>query len=424
LATIAAKDVRGQPGTTMQGVWRRPLIVGWLVALASELLFLIRLSVPHQLVFDEVHYVPAARELLALSHPANIEHPLLGKEMIATGIALFGDGPLGWRVMSTLAGAATVAGVFALTQLLCGRLRTSLFAVALAIMGFTIYVQARIAMLDTFMLAFLIWGVAVLTWSMRGGGLARWCFGAVLLGLATACKWNAAFYVAFAGVAFLGLRRGRADRWPGLDPVVAIALLGIVSVGTYFLTFAPAFFYASDALTFKTLIPFQLDMYARQTQVLPPHTYQSNWSTWPLMIRPIWYLYEQADGAQRGILLLGNPAIMWGGLVAVALSFYGWVKTGSQRLLAPACLWVASVAIFAVIPKSLGFYYYYYPASVFLCVVLAVAFDHWRERARGWDEAFLLLAFAVTLYFLPVLTAQALTDAGAFRRFTWFASWV
>ena len=403
---------------------RRPWFVALLIGLAAEAIFLFRLSVPRQFVFDEVHYVPAARTLRALAMPANIEHPLLGKALIALGITLFGDTPFGWRVMSTVAGSATIVAVFALTQVLTGRLRASLFAAACALLSFTIYVQARIAMLDTFLAAFLTAAVAMLAWSVHHAGRWRWIAGAALLGLATACKWAAAPYVAFAGAAFLVLRRGHLERWSAMGIVEALALLGGVSVASYFLTFAPAFLYAQDAMTLGGLLPFQWEMYARQTQVLPPHTYQSDWWTWPLMLRPVWYLYEPADGAQRGILLLGNPAIMWGGLAAVVACWWGWTRTGSARLLAPAALWLASVAQFAAIPKSLGFYYYYYPSSVFLCVALAVAFDHWRARTRGWDEAFVLVAFAMALYFLPVLSAQALSDAGAFRRWTWFAGWV
>ncbi|WP_298812199.1 glycosyltransferase family 39 protein [uncultured Sphingomonas sp.] len=402
----------------------RPLIVGTLVALLSELLFLIRLGVPNKLVFDEVHYVPAARALRDLSGPTNIEHPLLAKELIALSLRWFGDEPFGWRFASTLAGAATIAGVFALVHLLTGRLRASLIGSALALMSFTIAVQARIAMLDTFLAAFLIWGIVVLSWSMRHAGYARWCAGAALLGLATACKWAAGPYVAFAAVTYLRLRHRRPDRWPGMNPALAVVLLGLVSVGTYFLTFAPAFFYTQDPLTLSRLIPFQLEMYARQTQILPPHTYQSNWWTWPLMQRPIWYLYEPVEGIQRGILMIGNPAIMWGGLVAVAALFWAWVKTDSARLLAPAMLWVASLLIWALIPKSLGFYYYYYPSGIFLVVAVTVALDHWRAALRGWDELYLLACFALLIYFLPVLCAEPLTDAGAFRRWTWFASWV
>lgn len=401
---------------------RRPLPLALLVFALAWALFVVRLSVPHQMVFDETHYVPAARAMAALSGPANVEHPLLAKWLIAIGIRLYGDTPFGWRFMSTLAGAATVALVFALTWLVTGRRRPSLVAALFAVLGFTVYVQARIAMLDTFMLPLLLGATVAIGAGVRRGGWGLWMLGAVLLGLAVACKWVAAPYVAFAAAAFVLLKREDALRWPGLPMLPAVAVLGLVSIATYFLTFAPAFFYATEPMTLARLLPFQLEMYHRQTQVLPPHTYQAPWWSWPLLVRPIWYLYEPADGAQRGIWMLGNPVVMWAGLAAVAACWWGWVKSGSPRLFAVAGLWTGSLAIWAVIPKSLGFYYYYYPSSVFLAIVLAVALDHWR--ARRLELALLAAAGAMAVYFFPVLSAQALSGPAAFKQWTWFRSWV
>lgn len=401
---------------------RRPIPLAILIFLLAEALFLVRLAVPHQLVFDEVHYVPAARTLIAAAGPTNIEHPLLGKWLIALGMRLFGDTPLGWRFMSTLAGSATIVAMFATLWQATHRLRPSLVAAALTLLGFTVYIQARIAMLDGFMLAFLTMAIAVIGWTLRVGGWWRWTLGAALLGCAVACKWLAAPYVAFAATAFVVLKREDPRRFPGVVILPAIAVLGLVSVTTYFLTFAPAFFYSNDPLTLARLLPFQWDMFQRQTLVLPAHTYQSDWWSWPLLIRPIWYLYEPADGAQRGILLLGNPAIMWTGLVAVVACWWGWVKTGAPRLLAAAALWTGSLGIWAVIPKSLGFYYYYYPSSVFLVIAIVLALDHWRRRS--WDVALLAVSAALAVYFYPVLSAQALPDANAFQHWTWFATWV
>ena len=403
---------------------RRPLPLALLLFALAEALFLFRLSVPSIFVFDEVHYVPAARTLIALSGPANIEHPLLGKSLIALGMLLFGDTPFGWRIMSTLAGSVTCVAIFATTWLVTCRRRPSLVAAALTLLGFTLYVQARIAMLDGFMLAFLSSAVAMIAWTLRRGGWWRWIVAAVLLGLAVGCKWLAAPYVAFAAAAFILFKRADPRRFPGLPVWPALAVLGILSVLSYFATFAPAFFYQVEPLTLARLIPFQLDMYERQTQVLPAHAYQSNWWTWPLLIRPIWYLYEPVDGTQRGILLIGNPLIMWSGLVAVAACWIGWVRTGAPRLFAAAWLWTGSLAIWAVIPKSLGFYYYYFPSSVFLAVPLALMLDHWRSRWRHIDLAFVAAALALAIYFLPVLSAAPLPDGGAFRYWTWFGTWV
>ncbi|WEK42079.1 MAG: glycosyltransferase family 39 protein [Candidatus Sphingomonas colombiensis] len=395
-----------------------------LLGAVAEALFLVRVAVPHKLVFDEIYYVPAARAFLDHTRLLNVEHPPLAKELIAIGIRLFGDTPVGWRFMSTLAGTATVIAVFAIVQLMTGRLRTSLFAGVLAILNFTIFVQARVATLDGFMVAFLLSAITMIAWAMKRGGWGKWITGSALLGAATACKWAAAPYVAFAAIAFLLLKRGDVRRWPGLRPIPALAVLGVVSVTTYFVTFIPAFQFKADPLTWHGLLPLQKYMYEQQVQVLPSHIYQSSWWTWPLLIRPIWYLYEPIEGAQRGILLIGNPLLMWGGLVAVAACLWGWVKTAHPRLLAAFALWTASVAIFAIIPKSLGFYYYYYPSSIFIVITIATAFDHWRERLGRWDEGLTLAAFAVGLYFFPALSAQALDGPAAFHYWTWLPSWI
>lgn len=403
---------------------RTPLPVAMLLGAVAEALFLVRVAVPHRPIFDEIYYVPAARAMLERAYLLNREHPPLAKELIALGIRLFGDTPVGWRFMSTLAGTATVLAVFAIVQLMTGRLRSALFAGVLTILNFTVLVQARIAMLDTFMTAFLLAGIAAIAWAMRDGGWGKWLAGAMLLGAATACKWAAAPYVAFAALAFLLLKRGHPERWPGLAPLPAVALLGAISVATYFLSFAPVLHFRVDPLTWRGLLSYQYYMYEQQVQVLPHHTYQSDWWTWPLLIRPIWYLYEVTDGAQRGILMIGNPLLMWGGLVAVAACLWGWVTSRSPRLLAAFALWAGSVAIFALIPKSLGFYYYYYPSSIFIVIAIAAVFDHWRARLGKWDERLVIAAFILALSYFPVLSAQALGSPRAFQYWTWLPSWV
>ncbi|RDE05772.1 phospholipid carrier-dependent glycosyltransferase [Sphingomonas aracearum] len=428
----------------------RPAQVALLFAVAAQFLFSLFVTRPHKLVFDEVHYVSAARALLWRTHLANPEHPPLAKALIAGGILLFGDNSLGWRIGSTLAGTLTILAVFWIAWLLFARLRTAVLATLFAGVNFTVYVQARIAMLDSYMAAFLLLGIAALLWSMRAEtarqASRRWLLGSVLLGLAVGCKWTAAPYVAFAGIAFLAtrLRDGGLDRrplaealggwrqrhWPGLSAWRAMLTLGLVSVLTYLLCFLPTFLLRTDTVTLSTLLPLQRTMYALQTQVLPAHTYQSSWWSWPLDLRPIWYLYEPVDGAQRGILMLGNPAILWGGLLAVAACVYGWVRGENVKLLAVVLLWAASFLIWAAIPKSLGFFYYYYVPSILLCLPLAAAFGEFARpnlagngRRVHWDEAFATFAIGLFVFFYPILSAAALPAADSFKHWMWLPGW-
>ena len=405
----------------------RPLPVAILLGIIAQALFCWRLAVPHMLVFDEVHYVPAARTLLALAHPANAEHPLLGKELIALGIWMFGDNPVGWRAMSTLAGTATVLGCYAALWLLYRRVWTAALGAVLVLLNFTVFIQARIAMLDGFMAAFVVLALACLLWSAKarsGAVWRRWVGGAMLLGFAVACKWAAAPYVAFAALAFVLLKRGHPDRWPGLSWWAGPIVLGLVSIAIYLATFLPATFYASEPLSLSTLLPYQLAMLKLQEQVLPAHTYQSSWGGWAIMARPIWYLYEPVDGAQRGILFVGNPAIMWGGLVAVAACLWAWARERDVRAGALAGLWIASYLIWALVPKSPSFFYYYYQPSIWLPLVLAGALHHWRKREWHLGEALLGASAVLFVNFYPVLAATALDGPESFHRWTWFASWI
>ena len=222
----------------------RPTLIASGIGAAAQFLFTLNLTRPTSLVFDEVHYVPAARLLMTLSHSANTEHPLLGKLLIALGMTLFGDNALGWRIMSTVAATTVVIGVFAILWMLFQRTRTAVFGALFVILNFTVFIQARIAMLDGFMAAFVVLAIVALLRAMRSPPrkvMRRWVLGSVLLGLAVATKWTAAPFVAYAAIGFLLVRRRDATAWPGLRPIPALLVLGTVSVATYFLTFAPAF---------------------------------------------------------------------------------------------------------------------------------------------------------------------------------------
>lgn len=65
------------------------------------------LSTDCALIFDEAHYVPAARKML-MGMAVNNEHPPLSKGLIMLGMLLFGDTPIGWRIFMALSGAVSV----------------------------------------------------------------------------------------------------------------------------------------------------------------------------------------------------------------------------------------------------------------------------------------------------------------------------
>lgn len=409
----------------------------WAIALAFFALVLNRLTIPSKPYFDEVHYLPAARALLALTQPLNIEHPLLGKELIALSIAALGDMPLGWRLPSTLAGAlALFAGMRALWWASASRAATLLFGALLA-SNFMLFVVARIAMLDVFMMAFAMVALWLGARAVRRPDHARrdLALAGAALGASLASKWSVAPLVALPGLAFAAVRLAHVGprRWltaRDAGPVRGVSLLdaglwlGIVPLAVYFATFAPAMFYATDPLTPGGLIDLQLRMGQLQSSVVTPHPYQSRWWQWLLDARPIWFLYEAVDGAQRGVLLVGNPVTMIAGLPALAgCAMWGWVRRDAA-MLGVAALFAASFGLWLIADKPVQFYYHYLLPGTFLAAAVALLLGAWWDSGLRWPAwAILAGALGMFAYFYPILSAGALANDQGFLAYAPFEAW-
>jgi dolichyl-phosphate-mannose--protein O-mannosyl transferase len=396
-------------------------------------------------VFDEVHYLPAARELLDWAGGGhgeylNREHPLVGKELIALGMALLGDNPLGWRIMSWAAGTlALFASMRALWHASADRFACAAFGILLAT-GFHLFIQSRIAMLDIFMASFL----AIAAWQFAGAcaqpetGRRRLALAGIALGLAMGAKWNAIPLAMLPGLAFFAARVGAGRRRlflsrrgapvPGVTLVEAFVWLGIVPLIAYALTFMPGYWLGEylrpSPLAEQGLIGFHGEILSLQQQVLSPHNYQSNWPQWVLNTRGIWYFYDVADGAQRGVLLIGNPLTMLLGLPALAWCAASGVWRWNWAKLAVVIGYAAALGLWLIAPKPVQFYYHYFVPHFFLLAALALTLaDLRRVGWNWWAWGTLAASTGVFALFYRILAAAPLLGADSFAKWTWLAGW-
>src|SRR5207245_3347144 len=96
----------------------------------------------------------------------------------------------------SICGSITLVAIFLWTYLLLHDYGLALTASALAIFNNFLFVMSRVAMLDVFYFAFVMWGILAFTAAIKLdlGILQRRmlivCAG-LMLGLGGACKWNA-----------------------------------------------------------------------------------------------------------------------------------------------------------------------------------------------------------------------------------------
>lgn len=412
--------------------------IRWNLAIAAifAVLAAIRLTVPSQPFFDEVHYLPAVRYLMEFSHATNLEHPPLGKQMIALGMVIFGDNPLGWRIMSAVFGTLAVfAGMRAMWFASTSR-AVSVLTGFFLVTGFPLLVQARIAMLDIFMAGFMLLALWMCASAVRENETARWrlAIAGIALGAAMAAKWNAIPLAVLPGLAFLAARVWQAKwhflttarGWPigGMSLAEAALWLGAMPLAIYAASYWPFLFYAEVSGNPSGLIALHRQMLDLQTQTLQPHPYQSVWWQWAGNWRAIWYLYEQADGAQRGVLLIGNPV---SSLVALPALIWcvraGW-KDGRRDCMALAILYAVSLGMWIIAHKPVQFYYHYLLPHCFALGALALATDQLGNmKKRLLPVAIVGGTAALFVWFYPILTAAPLDGEMAFLSWAWTESW-
>ncbi|WP_336978044.1 phospholipid carrier-dependent glycosyltransferase [Altererythrobacter fulvus] len=422
--------------TQHQATPRDPL--GWcaiFTAIFAALVFW-RLGTPSRIYFDEVHYVPASRILATFDHITNREHPLLGKELIALGIAIFGDNPWAWRFFPAVAGVATFfAFMRGMWFASLSRFATLASGILLAT-GFILFMMSRIAMLDIFMVCFAILALWMVAGAVRLPTQARWrlILAGIFMGLALGSKWNAAPVLMVPGLAFLAIRlKETGPRFltaTNAGPIRGISLLeaglwlGVLPVLVYLATFWPVFFYAKNPLTIGGYWEYHQKMWELQQQTVKPHPYMSRWYQWVIDWRPIWFLYDKVDGAQRGVLLLGNPFSMIAGLVAVGWCAFAGVMRQNKAALAMAVLYGVTLGMWIIAPKPIQFYYHYFLPSCFLLGAMAVALDDlwksgWRKTALGG----LALSVAMFAVFYPIISSAKLSGPYAYEHWMWLKSW-
>ena len=432
----------------------RIIVICGLLFFVAQCLFLVNIQFPRAHNFDEYHYVPAAKNFLELHGNQNWEHPPLGKMLIAVGIALGGDRPFGWRLMSTVFGAITLIGMYFLGFALFRDEKVAIFIALITLFNQLLYVQSRIAMLDTFMFGFLVWALVSFfsVWDpIRSKREIKKLFlwTGIFLGLSMSCKWFSVVPWLFClflvlsvrilqhwGVSFL--RSAQNDwyslgLWKGISAGYLSFALIFVPFAIYFITFLPVYL-LNDAKNSMSIFDFfhdQLTMYRGQLRVMQDHPYMSHWSTWALMLRPIWFAFDKEGPDQewvRGVLLLGNPVVMWGGLVAVLFCLWSWIKDRSRQAFLIVMFYAVFYFCWTIIPRKVSFYYYYYPAGMMLGPALGYlvfnGINKTTKRVRFYIPiAILALTFCFFVYFFPLISALRI-DADLFRKWMWLSSWI
>ena len=421
-----------------------------LIALASFVLRLSNLGSIKSFIFDEVYYVDGARDLLKYgvevsgSKPEFVVHPPVGKWMIASGIKLFGDNPLGWRIATAFIGSLMILIVALIAhRLFYSPLLTALASGLMAVDGLAL-VHSRTALLDNFLAFFIL--VATYFFIVK-----KYRWSGLFLGLALATKWSAIYFIALFGC--IALYRafthhtGRELIRPTFYRVIAFV---VIPLGVYVTSWWGWFtsdkgwdrFHSSNVV--GSFIYYHQEMLNFHTSLTEKHNYQANPWSWMIQGRPTSFFYETpkscgADSCSQEVLALGTPFLWWLGTIAVGVVIGFWIRSLIKRNFDPAVTIIISGFVAGYLPwfffqqrTVFSFYAIVFEPFVILALVYCARIFLTSQRRKS-DRAYVLgeiglaalfIVIALNfLYFLPLYLGQV-TTYDAWHAHMWFESWI
>ncbi|MBR1155374.1 phospholipid carrier-dependent glycosyltransferase [Bradyrhizobium sp. JYMT SZCCT0428] len=434
------KTVPESPASIPNQTIARTAIIAGTLFFFAHFAMLIGITTPEKFYFDEVHYVPAARQMLLPVMPQpmlNPMHPPLAKQFIALSIHTFGDVPLGWRYPAVLAGALAIVAVYLCGLALFAAQGPAIAASLLAFFNQMLFVQSRIAMLDIFALTFSLFAIAAFMHGFRQQRPHLWfALTGLCCGFAIGCKWSGLFVLAVCVVIVAVIRLlqswrtqfadgnaddwYRPDLWPGFKAWHFAACFLLMPALSYLSTFVPLY-----GLSVPDIIEAQRRIFSdNTTTAIAGHTYMSSWPSWPFLVRPVWYLFDKVgDDRISAVVFLGNPLILWPALIALLVCLRDWIVTRRADAFLVLAFFVGPYLAWALLPRTLGFIYYYLPAATTASFVLVYALR--RGATPRWLLwAFVAVGFAGFVVMLPISAAFVETSMATFNRLMIFQNWI
>lgn len=405
--------------------------------------------------FDEIYFVRTAYEYINDYYIYENTHPVLGKIFIAFGIKLFGNSPFGWRIISVLFGALLIPIIYLFGKI-CFKniLIPSLMAVMITF-DFMHFSQVRMSSIDIYAVVFITLmyffmyrffmlddktlnmklGQAYLLLSgvfMALGAGVKWItlYGAI--GLAVLYFIKIMMYINYAQVRKVD---GKIARAP-LTQVHLKEIGTLILCGFIYFIFIPGAIYLiihliivdwnSSMTPFMQIINYQKSMFSYHAGVDATHPFSSKWFEWQLMVKPLW-LYTQrfSEDMRSTIVTLGNPAIWWGGIIALVMAAVIALKKKEKAMLV-VFIGYLSLLLPWVFISRITFIYHFFAVVPFVILMIGYVFAYLINRF-DWGKYVLLiygvLVIGLFTLFYPVISG-AIVKETTIESLKWFSSWI
>lgn len=429
-------------------IWQAGLLVILIIAAVTRLW---RIDSWSYVLFDEADYATAAAQYVSgqafvMNHPPLVpmQYAALAwlggasaEQRFPQSLLPYGDFPFVLlRSATAVSGTLLVLFVALLARAITGSPLAGLLTGFFAAVDNALVLYARLILADTWLLLYGAAGLWCFLKKDDASDRRAWsawlsCAG-LLFGLAISVKGTGLFFpaVAFLHAAWRARVRGSQDLSFIARRVLLMPLLVVLTVTlVHWLLIdatGPVMIASSETpdnnfMTIRDRNPLLPNhpVLARITQRLaetalgylytigghftvPQHAAASPWWQWPVMQKPMTLLaYRPTDHAERTLVVIGNPVVWLGGLMALIYTLWQRLRrrqaSGADLLLLSYGFYLA---VMALLPPPM-FLYHYFPALIFMIILMASVLAQQTRFTPLRRTAVIALVIAGFLYLAP-----------------------
>lgn len=391
--------------------------------------------------FDEIYHARTAYEMENDYELYEVTHPVLGKEIISIGIAIFGMNPFGWRFMGVIFGILMIPILYNFIKQMFKKTSVCFVGTFLFTFDFMHFVMSRIATIDTYAVIFtmLIYYFMYRYYqtSFYDTDLKKTFrplfFCGIFVGIGFASKWNVAYgFIGIAILFFMNMYKRYKEYLHAKKKVevehstdetdqkvyqsfrgnfvktifACVLFFVIIPCIIYYLSFIFIFDITDIGTYTKQVIDYNVNMFQFHTGALLYHPHQSPFYEWPFLVRPMLFRADLSlSGDFYGILCASSPLFCWGGIITMIMTLAYYIKTKDKKALF-ILIGYFSVWLPWIFVKRSTFIYHYYPALIFVALSWAYVINKIIGKKKWLVIGIVLLHIILFCIYYPVLSGS------------------
>lgn len=385
--------------------------------------------------FDEIYHARAAYEIVNKLVIYETVHPQLGKIIMSLPIHILGMTPFAYRLMGNLVGIGMLIIIYCIANTIFKKkIYGNLAAILMASDGMH-FAQTRIATVDSYLVFFILLSFLFMykylelsTSDSLKKKFKYLALSGIFIGCAIATKWTGLFAgLGLAILFFAKLYRDvviekidftkekleikfRKKKWLVEYNKIILFCIGafvLVPIIIYILSSIP-YFISGQIYDFSSFVSMLTGMFGYHSGLEDTHPFQSDWNTWPIMSKPVWYyMKDYGSEGYSTISGMGNPILWWFGAFTMIYTLFRTVFKIDRKS------WYIIVPILSIfLPYSLikrcMFLYHYFPVVPFMILSVVNFVQVITEKIKKNYVVILVstIILCTFIYFFPVYSGM------------------